>query len=77
MISNRADDIKSGHLESRESPVTQCFRRGRSDNPRYVPIAKEELPSKEASAMVRSESRRPIVFIRESRPERVREQEHI
>ena len=41
-----------------ESTVTQCFRRGRSDNPRYVPIVTVELSSREAAARIRSESRR-------------------
>ena len=54
--------------------VTQCFRRGRSDNPNdsqpsYVSIVKVELPSKEAAAaeslrLKRSEF--PDVSIRES-----------
>ena len=65
-----------------ESPVTQCFRRGRSDNPRYVPIVKVELSTRAAADRIRSESRRlkqtdfSDVFIRESRPQHVRDQEH-
>ena len=61
--------------------IVQCFRTGRSDSLRYIPVMKIELDSKDAvqrAIMAGPKLQRSIfsqVFVRESRPQWVRNQD--